>query len=66
MPCRYATHTVQQRAADGTLLASFSGQPGDFSPQGSVVLQSDGGGAPFTVAVADNYNNAIRFFQRTE
>ncbi len=56
---------MQQLAADGTLLASFSGQPRGFSPYGIAVAQSDGGGAPLLVAVADDNNNVISYFQRT-
>ncbi|KAL4420923.1 hypothetical protein ABPG77_001406 [Micractinium sp. CCAP 211/92] len=59
------TGSVQQLAADGTLLASFGGQVGGFFPVGIAVTKSDGAGAPLVLAVVDFGNNAISFFQRT-
>ncbi len=53
-----------QLATDGTVLASFTGQPGDFIPWGIALVQSDGGGMPLVVAVTDYYKGAIAFFQR--
>ncbi len=61
---RFSANTVVQVAADGTLLASFSGQPADFAPFGVAVVQSDGGGTPLVVAVTDYSKSAIYFFQR--
>ncbi|KAL4423356.1 hypothetical protein ABPG77_004287 [Micractinium sp. CCAP 211/92] len=60
-------HTVQHLAADGTLLAVLSGQPEptSFAPTGIAILQSDGGGAPLLVAVADTVTNTVSFFKRT-
>lgn len=56
---------VQQLSAKGTLLASFRGQPTPYALTGVAVVQTDGGGAPLRVAVADLRNNNIAFFQRT-
>ncbi len=65
--CRVFAHTVQHLAADGTLLAVLSGQPEptSFAPTGIAILQSDGGGAPLLVAVADTVTNTVSFFKRT-
>ncbi|KAL4452670.1 hypothetical protein ABPG75_008332 [Micractinium tetrahymenae] len=55
---------VHQLAADGTPLASFTGQPAGFAPVDIAVTQYTGG-VPSVVAVVDYSNNAVQFFRRT-
>lgn len=61
---RYNAGSVVQLAADGTVLASFSGQAASFRPMGIAVVQS-AGVEPAVVAVADYINNEVALFEST-